>query len=222
MLILNRHWINTAWKGQIASQVNQIYSLGILVSRNVTNVTLQILTSITFLLMSPLNLPLSYSLFSSTPYQSMTLLLPLRQIHRLLSFDSNKPREPTKPDPFGTHALIGFIITEMASLAINPYSLSPTPAPSLNADQSPSEHLPIAIREGIRSTCNRDSIYNFLACPLRIVLLYPPCLLSLFQTCLFLTLPGLRQAMEDEMFSFHINGTWVVVLLPASKNVVGS
>ena len=97
---------------------------------------------------------------------------------------------------------------------------SPAPVPQ------PSDHLPIAIRKGTRSTCNPHPIYNFLSYH-RLFSLYfafVSTLSSVFtskSTSETLSHPGWKQAKTEEMDALYSNGIRELVTLPPSKSPVG-
>ncbi|RVW77007.1 putative mitochondrial protein [Vitis vinifera] len=98
--------------------------------------------------------------------------------------------------------------------------ISPTPA------LSSTDHLPIALRKGNRSTCNPHPIYNFLSYH-RLSSSYSAFVSTLSSVSLpkstseALSHPGWRQTMVDEMAALHYNGTWDLVSLPPGKSTVG-
>nr|CAN79194.1 hypothetical protein VITISV_000236 [Vitis vinifera] len=98
--------------------------------------------------------------------------------------------------------------------------ISPTPA------LSSTDHLPIALRKGNRSTCNPHPIYNFLSYH-QLSSSYSAFVSTLSSVSLpkstseALSHPGWRQTMVDEMAALHSNGTWDLVSLPPGKSTVG-
>ncbi|RVW82042.1 Retrovirus-related Pol polyprotein from transposon RE2 [Vitis vinifera] len=88
--------------------------------------------------------------------------------------------------------------------------ISPTPA------LSSTDHLPIALRKGNRSTRNPHPIYNFFSYH-RLSSSYSVFVSTLSSVSLpkstneALSHPGWQQAMVDEMTALHSNGTWDLV-----------
>ena len=96
------------------------------------------------------------------------------------------------------------------------------PTPTLSF----TDHLPIALQKGNRSTCNRHLIYNFLSYH-RLSSFYSIVVSTLSSvsfpksTSEAFSHPGWRQAMVDEMVALHSNDTWDLVSLPPGKSIVG-
>ncbi|KAJ9693611.1 hypothetical protein PVL29_009531 [Vitis rotundifolia] len=112
------------------------------------------------------------------------------------------------------------------SLAEVPNDSPPVPPISPIPALSSTDHLPIIIRKGNRSTRNSHPIYNFLSYH-RLSSSYSAFISTLSSVSLpkrtseALSHPGWRQAMVDEMAALYSSGTWDLVSLPLSKSTVG-
>ncbi|RVW96741.1 Retrovirus-related Pol polyprotein from transposon TNT 1-94 [Vitis vinifera] len=95
----------------------------------------------------------------------------------------------------------------------------PVPLISPTLALSSTNHLPIALQKGNRSTRNPHPIYNFLSYH-RLSSFYSVFVSTLSfvslpkSTSETLSHPEWRQAMVDEMAALHSNGTWDLVSLP--------
>ncbi|KAJ9689309.1 hypothetical protein PVL29_014807 [Vitis rotundifolia] len=113
-----------------------------------------------------------------------------------------------------------------SSLAAVPVDSPPIPSASPAPALLPSADLPIALRQGNRSTRNPHSIYNFLSYH-RLSSPYSAFVSAISSISLpkstpeALSHPGWRQAMVDEMAALHSTGTWDLVVLPSGKSTVG-
>ncbi|RVW96895.1 Retrovirus-related Pol polyprotein from transposon RE1 [Vitis vinifera] len=118
------------------------------------------------------------------------------------------------------------VVTPPLSSAEVPDDSPPIPPISPTPALSSTDHLPIALRKGNRSTRNPHPIYNFLSYH-RLFSSYSAFVSTLSSIYLpkstseALSHPGWRQAMVDEMAALHSNGTWDLVSLPLGKFTVG-
>ncbi|KAJ9671198.1 hypothetical protein PVL29_027266 [Vitis rotundifolia] len=112
------------------------------------------------------------------------------------------------------------------SLAEVPDDSPLVPPISPTSALSSTDHFPIALRKGNRSTRNPHPIYNFLSYH-RLSSSYSAFVSTLSfislpkSTSEALSHPGWQQAMVDEMAALHSNGTWDLVSLPPGKSTVG-
>ncbi|RVX10177.1 Retrovirus-related Pol polyprotein from transposon RE1 [Vitis vinifera] len=119
-----------------------------------------------------------------------------------------------------------FSSSESLPISEVPDDLPPVPPISPTPALSSTDHLPIVLRKGNRSTRNPHPIYNFLSYH-RLSLSYSAFVSTLSSVSLpkstneALSHSGWRQAMVDEMAALHSNGTWDLVSLPLGKSTVG-
>jgi len=141
---------------------------------------------------------------------------PYNQVHIPLVFDtpvvSSVLKDSSHPPPLQVYS------PSDDSLLVP--TLPPPPAPTVELD------FPIAICEGICSTCNPTPHYTTLSYH-RLSQPFYTCLLSISSVSIpkvvgdALAHPGWRQAMLDEISAFQNSGTWELIPLPSRKSVVG-
>jgi len=142
------------------------------------------------------------------------------QIHILVVCDSpvmsNVPTESPPSPPLKVYSRCSHRPPSDSPLVPN---LPPSPAPTVEPD------LPIAIRKGIRSTCNPSPHYTVLRY-YRLSQPFYACLLSISSVSIPKSIgdplahPGWHQVMLDELNALQNSGTWELVSLPFGKSIV--
>ena len=129
---------------------------------------------------------------------------PTDAVTRPLQVYTRHPRPPTRP------------LTDSSSMPPSSPALVPLPP----------DDLPIAIRNGTRSTCNPHPVYNFLSYH-RLFLPYFAFVFTLSSVSIptstseALSHPGWKLAMVEKIYALSSNGTWELVTLPLDKSPVG-
>ncbi|RVW35016.1 Retrovirus-related Pol polyprotein from transposon RE1 [Vitis vinifera] len=161
--------------------------------------------------------------FEDSPFFSSSESLPISEV---LPLPYISPPSDALSCPLQVYHRRHCVVAPPLSSAKVPDDSPPVPPISPTPALSSTDHLPIALRKGNRSTRNPHPIYNFLSYH-RLSSSYSTFVSTLSSISLpkstseALSHPGWRQAMVDEMAALHSNGTWDLVSLPPGKSTVG-
>ncbi|RVX14206.1 Retrovirus-related Pol polyprotein from transposon RE1 [Vitis vinifera] len=164
--------------------------------------------------------------FEDSPFFSSSEFLPISEVLSLPYISPPPPPSDALSCPLQAYHCRHRAVAPLLSSAEVLDDLPPVPPISPTPTLSSTDHLPITLWKGNRSTRNPHPIYNFLSYH-RLSSSYSAFVSTLSSVSLpkstsaALSRPGWRQTMVDEMAALHSNGTWDLVSLPPSKSTVG-